>query len=177
MVMIYHGIESINMPQQQNTINLYPIPSTYGKSTYIWLPFMVNIAKQIQIYKTITIFTWFLNHPGIAKKTGRVFRATVRWGASSWQHHQRHRNLSPPTLLPLVWQEVGEDGIAKGKQFLPVRLEFYETITQRIHGTGIFRCMNGWFLCQIYHTYCWWFRNPAFTSWGTGSLSHDLQGF
>ena len=25
--------------------------------------------------------------------------------------------------------------------------------------------------------YCWWFRNPAFTSWGTGSLSHYLQGF
>ena len=44
-----------------------------GKSTYIWSTFMMNIAKQIQIYKTITIFTWFLNHPGIAKKTGRVF--------------------------------------------------------------------------------------------------------
>ena len=24
---------------------------------------------------------------------------------------------------------------------------------------------------------CWWFRNPAFTSWGNGSLSHYLQGF
>ena len=24
---------------------------------------------------------------------------------------------------------------------------------------------------------CWWFRNPAFTSWGKGSLSHYLQGF
>ena len=99
--------------KKTQTINL-PIPSMYGRSPYIWLTFMINIAKQIQIYKTITIFTWFLNHPGIAKKTGRVFRATVRWGASSWQHHQRHRNLSPPTLLPLVWQEVGEDGIAKG---------------------------------------------------------------
>ena len=22
----------------------------------------------------------------------------------------------------------------------------------------------------------WWFRNPAFTSWGNGSLSHYLQG-
>ena len=22
---------------------------------------------------------------------------------------------------------------------------------------------------------CWWFRNPAITSWGTGSLSHCLQ--
>jgi len=55
------------------------------------------------------------------------------------------------------------------KQFLPVRLEFYETITHRIHGTGIFRCMNGWFLCQIYHTYCWWFRNPPPVE--VGSLS------
>ena len=26
-------------------------------------------------------------------------------------------------------------------------------------------------------SYCWWFRNPAFTSWGEGSLSHHLQGF
>ena len=26
-------------------------------------------------------------------------------------------------------------------------------------------------------SYCWWFRNPAFTSWGKGSLSHYLQGF
>ena len=25
--------------------------------------------------------------------------------------------------------------------------------------------------------YCWWFRNPASTSWGNGSLSHYLQGF
>ena len=25
--------------------------------------------------------------------------------------------------------------------------------------------------------YCWWFRNPAFTSWGKGSLSYYLQGF
>ena len=25
--------------------------------------------------------------------------------------------------------------------------------------------------------YCWWFRNPAFTSWGNGRLSHYLQGF
>ena len=25
--------------------------------------------------------------------------------------------------------------------------------------------------------YCWWFRNPAFTSWGKGSLSQCLQGF
>ena len=26
-------------------------------------------------------------------------------------------------------------------------------------------------------TCCWWFRNPAVTSWGEGSLSHYLQGF
>ena len=25
--------------------------------------------------------------------------------------------------------------------------------------------------------YCWWFRNPAFTSWGKGSLYHYLQSF
>ena len=25
--------------------------------------------------------------------------------------------------------------------------------------------------------YCWWFRNPAFTSWGLVVLSHYLQGF
>ena len=26
-------------------------------------------------------------------------------------------------------------------------------------------------------SYCWWFRNQAFTSWGKGSLSHYFQGF
>ena len=33
-----------------------------------------------------------------------------------------------------------------------------------------------WLMDSWYERYCWWFRNPAFTSW-YGSLSHYLQGF
>ena len=32
-----------------------------------------------------------------------------------------------------------------------------------------------WWLPWVYYLYCWWFRNPAFTSWG--SLWHYLRGF
>ena len=31
--------------------------------------------------------------------------------------------------------------------------------------------------CLTHSTYCWWFRNPAFTSWFVGSFSHYLQTF
>ena len=33
------------------------------------------------------------------------------------------------------------------------------------------------FMFSYSKSYCWWFRNPAITSWGIGSLSHYLQRF
>ena len=39
--------------------------------------------------------------------------------------------------------------------------------------TILSRWLDPW---GIIGSYCWWFRNPAFTSW-YGSLSHYLQGF
>ena len=128
------------------------------------------------MYKITRIFTWFL------ELFRHRFSATVRWGASSWQHHQRHRNLSPPTLLP----SVVENGHLRCG--IPSRCPSCGCLTLgKVEGSkGV-----TW--------YCWWFRNPVFTSWssemvrlngdtvdgsairlsswGTGSLSHDLQGF
>ena len=37
---------------------------------------------------------------------------------------------------------------------------------------------NIWNHHLVFHyPYCWWFRNPASTSWGNGSWSHYLRGF